>query len=392
MSLDYNELLNPVARDIKPSGIRKFFDLAGTMQDVVTLSIGEPDFKTPWHIREAGIRNLNEGKTAYTPNAGLIPLRNSISSYMNRRFGVSYDPNGEIVVTVGGSEGVDIALRTLLRPGDEVLIPEPSFVCYAPLTQMAGGIPIPIPTYEKDAFRLTAETLSAAITPKTKLLVLSYPNNPTGAIMTKEDYEALAEVLRDTQVLVLTDEIYIELSYAKVPLVSFAAIEGMRERTIVVNGFSKAYAMTGWRMGYLCGPRELIAPALKIHQFGIMSAPTTSQYAAVEALEHGEEDIAMMREKYNMRRKYLLRTFGELGIPCFEPLGAFYVFPNISRFGLSSEEFCRRFLEEEKVAMVPGSAFGDSGEGFARISYAYSMDHLKIAMDRLKRFVARLEE
>jgi len=391
MSLDYNELLNPVARDIKPSGIRKFFDLAGTMQDVVTLSIGEPDFKTPWHIREAGIRNLNEGKTAYTPNAGLIPLRNSISSYMNRRFGVSYDPNGEIVVTVGGSEGVDIALRTVLRPGDEVLIPEPCFVCYAPLTQMSGGIPVPIPTYEKDAFRLTAETLKAAITPKTKLLVLSYPNNPTGAIMTKEDYEALAEVLRDTQVLVLTDEIYIELCYAKVPLVSFAAIEGMRERTIVVNGFSKAYAMTGWRMGYLCGPRELIAPALKIHQFGIMSAPTTSQYAAVEALEHGEEDIAMMREKYNMRRKYLLRTFDELGIPCFEPLGAFYVFPNISRFGLSSEEFCRRFLEEEKVAMVPGSAFGDSGEGFARISYAYSMDHLKIAMDRLKRFVARLE-
>ncbi len=391
MSINYDQLMNPVARDIKPSGIRKFFDLAGSMEDVVTLSIGEPDFKTPWHIREAGIRNLNEGKTAYTPNSGLVPLRQSIARYMSRRFGLTYDPDHEVIVTVGGSEGIDITMRTLLRPGDEVLIPEPCFVCYAPLAQMAGATPVALPTYEKDAFRLTPETLNAAITDKTKLLVLSYPNNPTGAIMTKADYEAIARVLQDTDILVLTDEIYIELAYTKEPLVSFASIDGMQERTVVVNGFSKAYAMTGWRMGYLCGPAPLLAPALKIHQFGIMSAPTTSQYAAVEALEHGAEDVMMMREKYNMRRKFLLRTFQELGIPCFEPLGAFYVFPNFSRYGLSSEEFCRRFLEEEKVAMVPGSAFGESGEGFARISYAYSMDHLQIAMDRLKAFLSRLE-
>jgi len=391
MSLNYDKLLNPTARDMKPSGIRKFFDLAGGIQGVVSLSIGEPDFKTPWHIREAGIRNLNEGKTAYTPNAGLVPLRRAISSYMSRRFGLEYDPDREVIVTVGGSEGIDVMMRTLLCSGDEVLIPEPSFVCYSPLAAMAGATPVILPTYEKDAFRLTPETLKAAITPKTKLLVLSYPNNPTGAVMTREDYEAIAAVLRGTDILVITDEIYIELAYTKEPLVSFASVDGMRERTVVVNGFSKAYAMTGWRMGYLCGPRELIAPALKIHQFGIMSAPTTSQFAAVEALEHGAEDVAMMREKYNMRRKSLLRTFAELDIPCFEPLGAFYVFPNFSRFGLSSEEFCRRFLEEEKVAMVPGSAFGKSGEGFARISYAYSMDHLKIAMDRLERFIARLE-
>lgn len=391
MSLNYDELMNPVARDMKPSGIRKFFDLAGSMQDVVTLSIGEPDFKTPWHIREAGIRTLNEGKTAYTPNAGLVPLRRAVSSYMLRRFGLTYDPDSEVIVTVGGSEGIDVTMRTLLRPGDEVLIPEPCFVCYAPLAQMAGAVPVTLATYERDAFRLMPETLKAAITPKTKLLVLSYPNNPTGAVMSKSDYEAIAEVLRGTDIFVITDEIYIELSYTKQPLVSFAAIDGMQERTVVVNGFSKAYAMTGWRMGYLCGPKELIKPALKLHQFGIMSAPTTSQFAAVEALEHGEEDVNMMREKYNMRRKFLLRTFEEMGIPCFEPLGAFYVFPNFSRFGLSSEDFCRRFLEEEKVAMVPGSAFGASGEGFARISYAYSMDHLQIAMERLKRFISRLE-
>lgn len=375
---------------MKPSGIRKFFDLAGSMQDVVTLSIGEPDFKTPWHIREAGIRNLNEGKTAYTPNSGLVPLRDAISRYMLRRFGLTYDRDSEIVVTVGGSEGIDVTMRTLLKPGDEVLIPEPSFVCYAPLAALSGATPIALPTYEKDDFRLTPETLRAAITPNTKLLVLSYPNNPTGAVMTKPDYEGIADVLRDTQILVVSDEIYIELAYTKEPLVSFASIEGMRERTVVVNGFSKAYAMTGWRMGYLCGPAELIRPALKIHQFGIMSAPTTSQYAAVEALEHGDDDVAMMREKYNMRRKFLLRTFRRLDIPCFEPLGAFYVFPNLSRFGLSSEEFCKRFLEEEKVAMVPGSAFGESGEGFARISYAYSMEHLQTAMDRLERFISRL--
>lgn len=389
--MNYDQLLNPVARDLKPSGIRKFFDLAGSMDNVVSLSIGEPDFKTPWHIREAGIQNLNEGRTAYTPNAGLMALRNAISSYMSRRFSLSYDPLSEIIVTVGGSEGIDVALRTLVQRGDEVLIPEPCFVCYSPLVLMAGGIPVSLPTYEKDEFRLTPETLRCAITPRTKLLILSYPNNPTGAIMTRKDYEGIAQVLRETEILVVSDEIYIELSYTSEPLDSFACVEGMKERTIVVNGFSKAYAMTGWRMGYLCGPAELIKPALKIHQFGIMSAPTTSQYAAVEALENGAEDVAMMREQYNMRRKYLLCAFEELEIPCFEPLGAFYVFPNISRFGLSSEEFCRRFLEEEHVAMVPGNAFGDSGEGFARISYAYSMEHLHLAMERLGRFISRLE-
>lgn len=389
--MNYDHLLNPLARDLKPSGIRKFFDLAGSMENVVSLSIGEPDFKTPWHIREAGIQNLNEGRTAYTPNAGLMALRNAISSYMSRRFSLSYDPLSEIIVTVGGSEGIDVALRTLVQRGDEVLIPEPCFVCYSPLVLMAGGIPVSLPTYEKDEFRLTPETLRCAITPRTKLLILSYPNNPTGAIMTRKDYEGIAQVLRETEILVVSDEIYIELSYTSEPLDSFACVEGMKDRTIVVNGFSKAYAMTGWRMGYLCGPAELIKPALKIHQFGIMSAPTTSQYAAVEALENGAEDVAMMREQYNMRRKYLLRAFEELEIPCFEPLGAFYVFPNISRFGLSSEEFCRRFLEEEHVAMVPGNAFGDSGEGFSRISYAYSMEHLRLAMERLGRFISRLE-
>lgn len=389
--MNYDQLLNPIARDLKPSGIRKFFDLAGSMENVVSLSIGEPDFKTPWHIREAGIQNLHDGYTAYTPNAGLMTLRDAISAYMSRRFSLTYDPLSEIIVTVGGSEGIDVALRTLVQRGDEVLIPEPCFVCYSPLVQMAGGIPVSLPTYEKDDFRLTPETLRGAITPRTKMLILSYPNNPTGAIMTKADYEGIAKVLRETEILVVSDEIYIELAYTSEPLVSFACVEGMKERTIVVNGFSKAYAMTGWRMGYLCGPAALVKPALKIHQFGIMSAPTTSQYAAVEALENGAEDVAMMREQYNMRRKYLLRAFKELEIPCFEPLGAFYVFPNISRFGLSSEEFCRRFLEEEHVAMVPGNAFGESGEGFARISYAYSMEHLQLAMERLRRFISRLE-
>lgn len=390
MSLNYNEILNPVSRDIKPSGIRKFFDLAGSVEGVVSLSVGEPDFKTPWHIREAGIRNLNEGKTAYTSNSGLTSLREAISSYYSRRFQVQYDPASEIVVTVGGSEGIDLAIRTVVSPGDEVLIPEPCFVCYSPLVSLAGGVPIALTTSEKDQFRLTPETLKKAITPKTKMLVLAYPNNPTGAVMSKKDYEAIAQVLCDTNIIVIADEIYIELSYGKEPCVSFSSAEGMRERTFVVNGFSKAYAMTGWRMGYLCGPKELMKTALKIHQFAIMCAPTTSQYAAIEALENGDDDIVMMREKYNMRRKYLLRALRELDIPCFEPLGAFYVFPNFSKFGLSSDELCRRFLEEEKVAMVPGTAFGDCGEGFVRISYAYSMDHLQLAMDRLGSFISRL--
>ncbi len=388
--LNYNQILAPTPRDLKPSGIRKFFDLAGNVDGVITLSIGEPDFKTPWHIRQAGMETLQAGRTAYTSNAGLLPLREAISQYCHTRFGLEYDPVSQVVVTVGGSEGIDLAMRTVLQAGDEVLIPEPCFVCYSPLAQMAGAVPVALPTYEKDSFRLTPETLRTAITQKTKLLILSYPNNPTGAIMRKSDYEAIAQVLRGTDIVVIADEIYIELTYAEEPCVSFAQIEGMQERTFLVNGFSKAYAMTGWRMGYLCGPKELIRTALKIHQYCIMCAPSISQYAAVEALRNGQEDIDRMREEYNMRRKYLLRTFRELGIPCFEPLGAFYVFPNLSQFGMSSEEFCRRFLEEQQVAMVPGSAFGESGEGFARISYAYSLEHLKKAMNRLELFLRSL--
>ena len=349
--------------------------------------MGEPDFKTPWHIREQGIGTLRAGKTRYTANAGLEELRKSIAKYLMRRFDVEYDYKSEIMVTVGGSEGIDAAIRAIINPGDEVLIPEPSFVCYNPLAELADGVSVTLPTYEKDNFRLRPDVLKNAITDKTKLLILPYPNNPTGAVMQKEDYEKIAEVLRGTDIFVLTDEIYIELNYTGKKPVSFASIDGMRERTIVVNGFSKAYAMTGWRMGYVCAPAPIIKQALKIHQFGIMSSPTTSQYAAIEALEHGDEDIQKMCEMYNMRRKYLLDFFKKVNIPCFEPLGAFYVFPNISRFGYSSEEFCKIFLEKKKVAVVPGSAFGESGEGFVRISYAYSIEHLEKAMTKFEELI-----
>lgn len=385
--MNYDKILSRRLTAQKPSGIRRFFDLAGSMEDCITLGVGEPDFKTPWHIREAGINALRQGKTKYTANNGLPDLREEIARYMERRFSLTYCPQNEIVVTVGGSEGIDAAMRALINDGDEVLIPEPSFVCYTPLAAMAGGVPIPLLTYEKDQFRLRPDVLKNAITEKTKLLVLPFPNNPTGAVMTAEDYEKIAEVLRGTDIMVLSDEIYIELGYDEKPLPSFAETPGMKERTLIIGGFSKSYAMTGWRMGYVCGPKPVIHEVVKIHQFGIMSAPTISQFAAVEALKHGDADIAEMREQYNMRRKYLLSRFAEMNIPCFEPKGAFYVFPNISRFGMTSEKFCQELLIQKKVAMVPGDAFGSSGEGFVRISYAYSMKHLQLAMQKLEEFI-----
>ncbi len=385
--MNYEKILSRRLMAQKPSGIRRFFDLAGSMEDCVTLGVGEPDFKTPWHIREAGIDALRQGKTKYTANSGLPDLREEIARYMKRRFSLTYHPQNEIVVTVGGSEGIDAAMRALINDGDEVLIPEPSFVCYTPLAAMAGGVPVPLLTYEKDQFRLRPDVLKNAITERTKLLVLPFPNNPTGAVMTAEDYEKIAEVLRGTDIMVLSDEIYIELGYDKKPLPSFAETPGMRERTLIIGGFSKSYAMTGWRMGYVCGPEPVIHEVVKIHQFGIMSAPTVSQYAAIEALKNGDADIAEMREQYNMRRRYLLSRFEEMNIPCFEPKGAFYVFPNISRFGMTSEKFCQELLRQKKVAMVPGDAFGSSGEGFVRISYAYSMKHLELAMRKLEEFI-----
>ncbi len=386
--MEYERLLSPTALDIKPSGIRKFFDFAASMPDCIALGVGEPDFKTPHHIRQAAAESLRRGDTRYSANAGLMPLREEISRYMERRMKVRYDPATQIIATVGGSEGIDAVIRSLVAPGDEVLVPEPSFVCYAPLTRLAGGIPVTLPTYEKDAFKLTAQTLKNAITPKTKLLILPYPNNPTGAVMNAEDYEELAKVLRGTDITVLADEIYIELNYTGKAPVSFASVPDMYERTVVVNGFSKTYAMTGWRMGWVCGPEPVIKTALKIHQYGIMCAPTTSQHAAIEALRNGDEDIEYMRMHYNMRRRFLLDSFNEIGIPCFEPHGAFYVFPNISQFGMTSEAFCSDFLEKAHVAVVPGTAFGESGEGFVRISYAYSMEHLQKAVERLKKYIS----
>ena len=387
MGIDYDKVLTSKVKNIKPSGIRRFFDLADSVKDCITLGVGEPDFKTPWHVREEAIGALRRGNTRYTANAGTKELRAEISRYISRRFGLEYDPSCEIMVTVGGSEGIDAVIRTLIEPGDEVLIPEPSFVCYSPLAELAGGRAVVLPTYEKDNFRLRPDVLKNAITDKTKMLILPYPNNPTGAVMTRRDYDAVAEVIKDTDIIVLSDEIYIELNYTEEPLCSFAEIDGMKERSVIVNGFSKAYAMTGWRMGYILAPREILTQALKVHQYGIMSAPTISQFAAVDALKNGDEDIIKMREMYNMRRKFLMESFKIMDIPCFEPLGAFYVFPNISKFGFTSEEFCQKFLEKEKVAVVPGSAFGESGEGFVRISYAYSLEHLQKAIDRLYNFI-----
>ena len=375
--------------EIQPSGIRKFFDIVSEMPDAISLGVGEPDFDTPWRIREEGIYTLEKGKTFYTSNSGLKDLKIEICKYLKRKVNVEYNFNNEVIVTVGGSEGIDIALRAMLDPGDEVLIPQPSYVSYLPCTVLADGVPVTIPLQEKNEFKLTAEELEAAITPKTKVLVMPFPNNPTGSIMTKEDLEPIVEVVKKYDLFVISDEIYSELSYNG-EHVSIAAFEGMKERTILINGFSKGFAMTGWRLGYACGPKEIIEQMVKIHQFAIMCAPTNSQYAAVEALRSCDDEVQEMREAYNQRRRFLMNEFKRLHIQCFEPFGAFYVFPCIKEFGMTSEEFAMRFLEEEKVAVVPGTAFGDCGEGFLRISYAYSIEELKVAFERLERFITRL--
>ncbi len=376
---------------LKPSGIRKFFDIVHEMKDAISLGVGEPDFDTPWHIRDEGIYSLEKGKTIYTSNSGLLQLRQEISKYLERKYDVSYDPASEMLITVGGSEGIDVGLRAMLNPGDEVLIPQPSYVSYEPCTIIAGGKPVIIELKAENEFRLTAQELIDAITDKTRVLILPFPNNPTGAIMEESDLLAIAKVCVEKDIFVMSDEIYAELTY-KGKHVSIASLPGMKERTILINGFSKAYAMTGWRLGYACGPKEVISQMTKIHQFCIMCAPTTSQYAAIEAIKNGDDDIAGMREAYNQRRRFLLNAFKEMGLECFEPYGAFYVFPCIKEFGMTSDEFATRFLEEEKVAAVPGTAFGDCGEGFLRISYAYSLDHLKTAMERLARFVEKLRK
>lgn len=375
---------------IQPSGIRKFFDIVSEMPDAISLGVGEPDFDTPWHIRDEGIYALEKGRTFYTSNAGLKELREEIVRYLERRIHTSYNPVDEVLITVGGSEGIDMAFRAMLNPGDEVLIPQPSYVSYEPCAVLADGVPVIIELKAENDFRLTKQELLSAITDKTKILVLPFPNNPTGAIMEKKDLEEIAEVCIEKDIYVLSDEIYSELSY-KGDHVSIASLPGMRERTILINGFSKAYAMTGWRLGYACGPAEIIGQMTKIHQYAIMCAPTTSQYAAVSALRDGDGDVAMMRESYNQRRRYLLHAFKEMNIDCFEPMGAFYTFPNIKRFGMSSDEFATTLLKEEKVAVVPGTAFGDCGEGFLRISYAYSLEDLKRALERIDRFIKRLD-
>ena len=383
--------LNKKVESIKPSGIRKFFDIVSEMKDAISLGVGEPDFDTPWHVREEGIYSLEKGRTFYTSNAGLKELKGEISAYVKRKLGVAYNPDNEVFVTVGGSEGIDMALRAMLDPGDEVLIPQPCYVSYDPCTVLAGGVPVYINLKAENDFRLTAAELEEAITDKTKLLILPFPNNPTGAVLERKDLEEIAKIVEKHDIFVLTDEIYCELYY-KDDYASIVQMPGMRERTVYINGFSKAYAMTGWRLGYVCAPEVILKQMLKIHQFAIMCAPTTSQYAAIEALKNGDEDVRMMREAYNQRRRFLMHSFKQMGLPCFEPFGAFYVFPCIKEFGMTSEEFATRLLEEEKVAVVPGTAFGDCGEGYLRISYAYSIDNLKIAIERLERFVARLKE
>ena len=384
--MNYDSILAPAAKEMRPSGIRRFFDMAAEMPHCISLGVGEPDFKTPWAVRDAGIRSLEQGRTKYTANAGLMQLRKEICRYLSRRFELDYQPN-EVVVTVGGSEAIDLCIRALVQPGDEVIIPEPCFVCYEPITQLTGGVPVHIATKAEDDFRLTAYQLRAAITPKTKLLVLPFPNNPTGGVMSAADLEAIAEVLRGTDIMVLSDEIYSELTYGLDRHVSIASLPGMRERTIVVNGFSKSYAMTGWRLGYAVGPQPIIKVMTKIHQSCIMSAPTTSQYAAITALRQCDDAIETMRDEYNRRRRYVVKALNEMGLTCFEPRGAFYVFPSIQISGLTSEEFCERLLHEKEIAIVPGDAFGSSGEGFARISYAYSVEHLETAMRRIRAFL-----
>ena len=385
---------NPLAKkvvEIEPSGIRKFFDVVNEMKDAISLGVGEPDFDTPWRIREEGIYSLEKGRTFYTSNSGLKELKEEICNYIQRKTSVVYDPKSEVVVTVGGSEGIDIAMRAMLDPGDEVLIPQPSYVSYLPCAVLAGGVPVVIPLQNKNEFKLTREELEAAITPRTKILVLPFPNNPTGSIMTREDLEPIAEVVKEHDLFVISDEIYSELSYQG-EHVSIAEFPGLRERTIMINGFSKGFAMTGWRLGYACGPAEIIEQMIKIHQFAIMCVPTNSQYAAIEGLRNCQPEVDEMREAYNQRRRFLMHEFRRIGLKCFEPYGAFYVFPDVSEFGMTSEEFATRFLEEERVAVVPGTAFGASGEGFIRISYAYSLEDLKVALGRLERFIERLRE
>lgn len=384
--------LSKVITEIQPSGIRKFFDIVTEMKDAISLGVGEPDFDTPWHVRDEGIYSMEKGRTFYTSNAGLKELKEEISSYLNRKYGLKYDPKGQIMVTVGGSEAIDIAMRAMLDPGDEVLIPQPSYVSYLPCAKLAGGVPVVIELKAENEFRLTREELLAAITPKTKLLVLPFPNNPTGAIMERKDLEDLVDVIVANDLYVITDEIYSELTYGEEGHVSIASMPGMWDRTIYINGLSKSHAMTGWRLGYACGPDLILEQMLKIHQFAIMCAPTISQYAGVEALKNGDEDVAVMREAYNERRRYVLHRFRQMGLECFEPFGAFYAFPCIKEFGMTSDEFALRFLQEEKVAVVPGTAFGACGEGFLRISYAYSLEELKKALGRLERFVNRLRE
>ncbi|MBQ7447882.1 MAG: aminotransferase class I/II-fold pyridoxal phosphate-dependent enzyme [Eubacterium sp.] len=384
---------NPLGQkvtDIKPSGIRKFFDVVSEMPDAISLGVGEPDFDTPWFVRDEGIYSLEKGRTFYTSNSGLKELKIAACDFLKRKYGLYYDYSNEIFITVGGSEAIDLAFRAMLDPGDEVLIPQPSYVSYLPCAYLAGGVPVPIELKVENEFRLTREELLAAITPKTKILVLPFPNNPTGAVMEQKDLDAIADVIIDNDLFVVTDEIYSELTYSENGHVSIAAMPGMKERTIYINGLSKSHAMTGWRIGYACGPKVIIEQMLKIHQFAIMCAPTTSQYAGVAALNDGDSDVEMMREEYNGRRRYLMHRFEEMGLPCFEPYGAFYAFPCIKEFGMTSEEFAVRLLEEEEVAVVPGTAFGDCGEGFLRISYAYSLESLKEAFDRIERFITRL--
>ncbi len=389
--IDYSKVITQTVREMKPSGIRRFFDIAASMKDVISLGVGEPDFQTPWQVRKAGINSLEKGKTKYTSNKGHSKLVGEIAKYMERKYSVSYSPETDIFVTVGGSEAIDACIRAMVSDGDEVIIPQPSYVCYEPITRLAGGVPVIINTKAENDFKVTPEELKAAITEKTKLLILPYPCNPTGAIMEKEDIEALYNVLKDTNIVVLSDEIYSELTFNSKPHSCVAAIEGMKERTVVVNGFSKAFSMTGWRLGFACGPKELIAPMLKIHQYAIMCAPTTSQYAAIEALRSCDEDVRIMVEEYNRRRKYVVNGFNKMGLECREPKGAFYAFPSIKSTGLTSEEFCEKLIESKKVAVVPGNAFGDSGEGFIRVSYCYSVEHISEALKRIEEFINEIK-
>ena len=386
--MDYDRLIAPAAAAMRPSGIRKFFDLAAEMPECISLGVGEPDFKTPWAVREAGIESLEHGRTRYTSNAGLKELRAEIARYLDRRMGLKYDPAKEVLVTVGGSEAIDMCIRTLVQPGDEVIIPEPCFVCYEPITTLSGGVPVHVACRQEDEFRLRADALKAAITPRTKLLIMPFPTNPTGAVMERADLEAIAEVLRGTDIMVLSDEIYAELNYGLQNHVSIATLPGMAERTVVVNGFSKTYAMTGWRLGYACGPAPIIKIMTKIHQSAIMSAPTTSQYAAITALKDCDGEIERMRNEYNMRRRLVVKSFNDMGLSCFEPRGAFYAFPCIKSSGMTSEEFCTKLLEQKHVAIIPGNAFGASGEGYARVSYAYSVEHLMEAIRRIREFLS----